>query len=164
VTIQEPTKVTSYCNLLAPVRQLSFNSRSARMSFSQVQRVFIVENYLAFRSYLPEWVYGYISRFSCAKNIDNISSRKQFPWHRNSSSGCIKHEAKSECMHHWTRWTFPTLDITLLLFSYFNVIYFLTNITCVRNGLREFSITLYFYNSLIRWGSKWLTINKVIRE
>jgi hypothetical protein len=52
VTIQEPTQVTSCCNLLAPVRQLSFNSRSVRMSFSQVQRVFIVEHYLASRSYL----------------------------------------------------------------------------------------------------------------
>jgi transposase len=31
---------------------LSSNSRSARMYFSQVQRVFIVEHYLASRSYL----------------------------------------------------------------------------------------------------------------
>jgi hypothetical protein len=52
VTIQEPTQVTSCCNHLAPVRQLFFNSRSARMSFSQVQQVFIVEHYLARRSYL----------------------------------------------------------------------------------------------------------------
>jgi Fe2+ or Zn2+ uptake regulation protein len=52
VTIQEPTQVASSCNLLAPVRQLSSNSRSARMSFSQVQRVFIVEHYLASHSYL----------------------------------------------------------------------------------------------------------------
>jgi hypothetical protein len=37
VTIQEPTYVTSCYNLLAPVGQLSSNSRSARMSFSQVQ-------------------------------------------------------------------------------------------------------------------------------
>jgi hypothetical protein len=48
----KPTQVLSCCNLLAPVSQLSSNSRSARMSFSQVQRVFIVENYLASRSYL----------------------------------------------------------------------------------------------------------------
>jgi hypothetical protein len=52
VTIQEPTQVTSCCNLLAPVRQLSSKSRSARMSFSQVQPVFIVEHYLASRSHL----------------------------------------------------------------------------------------------------------------
>jgi hypothetical protein len=52
VIIQEHMLVASCCNLLAPVRQLSFNSRSARMSFSQVQRLFIVEHYLASRSYL----------------------------------------------------------------------------------------------------------------
>jgi hypothetical protein len=50
--IQEPTQVTSCCNLLAPVRHLCFNSRSARMFFSQVQRVFIVEHYQASRCYL----------------------------------------------------------------------------------------------------------------
>jgi hypothetical protein len=52
VTIQEPTQVMSCYNLLASVRQLSFNSRSARMSSSQVQRVFIVEHCPASRSYL----------------------------------------------------------------------------------------------------------------
>jgi hypothetical protein len=52
VTVQEPTQVTSCCNLLPPARRLSSNSRSARMSFSQLQRVFIVEHYLASRSYL----------------------------------------------------------------------------------------------------------------
>jgi hypothetical protein len=52
VTIQEPTQVTS-CNLLAAsVCRLSFNIRSARMSFSQVQRGLIVGKYLAFHSYL----------------------------------------------------------------------------------------------------------------
>jgi hypothetical protein len=29
---------------------------------------------------------------------------------RNSSPGCIKHEEKSECMHRWTRRTFPTIN------------------------------------------------------
>jgi hypothetical protein len=50
--LQEPSQVTSCCNLLAPVRQLFFNSWSAMMSFSQVQRMFIVEHHLASRSYL----------------------------------------------------------------------------------------------------------------
>jgi hypothetical protein len=58
---------------------------------------------ISFLLYLPEWVEEYISRFSCAKQIDNISSGEPFPWHRNSSPGCIKHEEKSECMHRWTR-------------------------------------------------------------
>jgi hypothetical protein len=52
VTIQELTQITSCCNLFALVRQLYSNSRTARMSFSQVQRVSIVEHYLASRSYL----------------------------------------------------------------------------------------------------------------
>jgi hypothetical protein len=49
VTTQEPTRLR-HVVLLAPVRHVSSNSRSARMSFSQVQRVFIVEHYLASRS------------------------------------------------------------------------------------------------------------------
>jgi hypothetical protein len=52
VTIQEPTQVTTCCNLLMSFLQVSLNSRSARMSFPQVQRVCIVEHYLASRSYL----------------------------------------------------------------------------------------------------------------
>jgi hypothetical protein len=52
VTVQQPTQVTSCCNLLLLVRRLSFSSRSARTSFSQVQRVFIVEHCLSSRSYL----------------------------------------------------------------------------------------------------------------
>jgi hypothetical protein len=48
----EPTQVMSCCNLLVPVCQLSSNSWSVRMSFSQVQRVFIVKHYLASCSYL----------------------------------------------------------------------------------------------------------------
>jgi hypothetical protein len=40
------------------------------------------------------------------------------------------------------RWTFPTLNITLFLFSDFSVFIF-WQIECVRNRLRDFSITLY---------------------
>jgi hypothetical protein len=50
--MQEPTQVRSCCNLLARGRYLSFNSQSARMWFSQVQRMYIVEHYLTSRSYL----------------------------------------------------------------------------------------------------------------
>jgi hypothetical protein len=41
-----------WCNLLAPVCQLSSKGQSARMSSAQVQQVFIAEHYLASRSYL----------------------------------------------------------------------------------------------------------------
>jgi hypothetical protein len=45
-------EVTSCCNMLTPVRQLSSNSRSSRMCFSQMQWVLTVEHYLASRFYL----------------------------------------------------------------------------------------------------------------
>jgi hypothetical protein len=53
-------------------------------------------------------------------------------------------------MHRWTRWTFPTLTITLffVLFSDFNLIYLLTRRTCIRNGLRDFSVILYNLSNL----------------
>jgi hypothetical protein len=76
----------------------------------------------------------------CQTNRQYLVNR--FRHCRNSSPGCIRHEENSACMHRWTRWTFPTLDITFF-FSDFNVIYFLTNIMCVRNRLRDFSIILY---------------------
>jgi hypothetical protein len=49
---KEPTQVISCYNPLAPVRQLPSNSRSVRMYFSSVQRVFIVKRYLTSGSYL----------------------------------------------------------------------------------------------------------------
>jgi hypothetical protein len=143
VTIQEPTQVTSCCNLLAPVRQLSFNSRSARMSFPQVQRVFIVEHYLTSRSYLTchsefrdtfpdspvlnkSTISRLVNRFRDTGTLHRVASNMRK----------IANASKR-----WMWLTFPTRNITLF-FSEVNVIYFLTNRTCVRNGLRDFSITL----------------------
>jgi hypothetical protein len=84
LTIQEPTLVTSCSNLLAPVRQLFSNSRSARMFFSQAQRVSIVEHYLASHSY-----FTYQNEFRDAfpdfsvPNKSTISRLvKPFPWQR----------------------------------------------------------------------------------
>jgi hypothetical protein len=108
VTILEPTQVTSCCNLLVPVRQLSFNSRSARMSLSQVKWVFIVEHYLSSCSYLTCQ-----NEFRDAfpnSPVPNRSTVSRLVNHfRDTGTGCIKHEEKSECMHRWTWWTFPTL-------------------------------------------------------
>jgi hypothetical protein len=42
----------------------------------------------------------------------------------------------------WTQCTFPTLPIVFFLFYDFNIIYFFTNRTCVRNKLQHFSISL----------------------
>jgi hypothetical protein len=57
----------------------------------------------------------------------------------NYSTGCINHEEKCECMP----WIFPILNVTLVLFSDFSVIDFVTNRTCVRNGLHVLSGSLY---------------------
>jgi hypothetical protein len=143
VTIQEPTQVMPCCNLLVPVRQLSFNSRSARI-FSQVQRVFIVKHYLASRSY-STYQNELRDTFpdSPVPNKSTISRLVNHFRDMKSSLDCIKHEKKSECMHCWMRWIFPTLNITLLFIFWFQCNLFLTNTTCVRKGLHDFSITLY---------------------
>jgi hypothetical protein len=90
---------------------------------------------ISFLLKFPEWGLGIHSRFSRAKQIDNISTQELFTG--------LHQRCRKEWMHRWTRCTFPTLHITLFLFSDFNVVYCLTNRTCVRNGLRDFSITLY---------------------
>jgi hypothetical protein len=116
VTIQEPTQVTSCSNLLAPVRHLSSNSRSARMSFSHVQRVFIVEHYLASLSYL-----------TCQKEC-----RDTLPDSKKRTAQILFRSTFGVKRRYRTWWTFPTLNVTLFL-SDFSVIYVLTNNTSIRN-------------------------------
>jgi hypothetical protein len=138
----------SCCNLLALVCQLSFSSRSARMSFSQVQWVFIVKHYLASHSYLTcQNEFRVTFPDSSVANKSTISRLvNHFCCRRNSLSGCIKHEEMSECMHCLMWWTFPTLHKTLFFVFWFQCNLFLTNRTCVRNGLCDFLITLYKRN------------------
>jgi hypothetical protein len=148
VTIQEPTQVASCCNLFGPVHQLSSNSRRARMSFSQVQRVFIVEHYMTSRSYLTcqnEFLGTHFSILPCQTNWQYLVwwtvSVTAETVHRFASdmrkrvNACIIAERGGHFQHFI--WHFS-------LFSDFNVIYFFTNRTCVRNGLRDFPIILYF--------------------
>jgi hypothetical protein len=140
-------QVTSRCNMLVPVRQSSFNSRSARMSFSQVQRVFIVEHYLASRSYLTcqnefrdtfpyfpvpnkSTISRLVNRYRDTGTLHRVASNI-----RKRVNACI-----AERGGHFQR----------LFFSDFNVIYFLTNRTCVRNGLCDFSMTLYCWSYQIK--------------
>jgi hypothetical protein len=63
-------------------------------------------------------------------------------WRRTFTKTTHTHEVKSECMHRWTRWTFPTLYEILFFVFWFKYNLFLTNRTCFCNGLRDFSITL----------------------
>jgi hypothetical protein len=162
VTIQEPTQVTSCCNLFAPVRQLSFNSRSGRTSFLKVQRVFIVEHYLASSSYLTSQnefrdifpdspvpnkstISRKVNRFRDTGTLHRVASDM-----RKRVNACIA--ARGGHFH---------LIQHCFLFSDFNVIYFLTNRTCVRNGLRDFSIILYYrsFNSAVDCSDETATEN-----
>jgi hypothetical protein len=117
VTIQDPTQVTSCCNLLATVRQLSFNSRSARMSFSQVQKVFIVEHYLASRSYLT-------CQNGFRDTFPDSSAPNRFTIYR--LVNCFRDRGT----HHRVAWnmrksvksstvTYPTIEITLFFVLWF---------------------------------------------
>jgi hypothetical protein len=126
VTIHDPTQVTSCCNLLAPVRQLSSNSRSPRMSFSQVEHVFIVEHYLASRSYLTcQNEFRDTFPDSPVPNIDNISSREPFPWHRNSSRVASNMRKRVDASIAERGGHFQHFIQHCFLFSDFIVIYFL---------------------------------------
>jgi hypothetical protein len=85
--LQDPTQVTSCCNLLAPVHQLSFNRQSARMSFSQVQQMFIVEHYLASRSYL-----------TCQNRFRDTFPDSRVP---NKSTSCLVNCFRDTGTFHW---------------------------------------------------------------
>jgi hypothetical protein len=82
VTVQEPTQVTSCRNQLAPVRQLSFSIRSAMMSFSQVQRVFIVEHYLALVMG-PTWSLAEVSSHTFVPQKESFTENR--PIHSSSA-------------------------------------------------------------------------------
>jgi hypothetical protein len=111
------------------------------MSFSQVQRVFIVEHYLASRSYLP-----------CQNEFKDTFPDSPVP-NKSAISRLVNRVHETGSVQDRNRSGRPSVlsddvDISntsynIVFFSDFNVIYFLTNRTCVRNWLLDFSITLY---------------------
>jgi hypothetical protein len=132
-------------NLLVPVHQLSSNSRSARMSFSQVQQVFTVEHYLVSCAYL-----------TCQNEFWNTFPDSPVP--NKSTISCCTFQMTLQKLFtglhqtwgkEWIHASLNAVDISntwyniFFLFSDFNVIYFLRNRICVRNGLRDFLIILY---------------------
>jgi hypothetical protein len=135
VTTQHPTQVTSCCNLLAPVGHLSTNSRSARM-YASPRATSVHCPALIAASFVINLILGHISRFSCAKEIENASSGEPFPWHWNCLQGCNRHVEKSEGMHRWTRWTFPALNIGF--WFRISVQFIFWQIEYVRNRLCDF--------------------------
>jgi hypothetical protein len=113
------------------------------MSFSQVQGVFIVEHSLT-RSYLncENEFRDIFLNFPVPKQPAHMRRIETKYWAvhfkrqcRNSSSSCIKHEERAR--------HFQILKYHCFFVFWFRCNLFLTNVTCVWNGLREFSITLY---------------------
>jgi hypothetical protein len=113
--------------------------------FLQVQGVFIFEHYLASRSYLTcqneftdtfpdspapnkSTISRLVNRFCDTGTLHRVALNT-----RKRVNACIAERGGH----------FQHLIQHCFWFSDFNVIYFLTNRTCVRNGLRDFSITLY---------------------
>jgi ABC-type transport system involved in Fe-S cluster assembly fused permease/ATPase subunit len=83
----ESTQVTSCWNLLSPFRPLSPNSRSARMSFLKVQRVFIVRHHLASRVYL-----------TCQNAFRNTFSHSSVP-NKSTISRLVNRFRDTETLH-----------------------------------------------------------------
>jgi hypothetical protein len=121
------------------------------MSFSQVQRMFIVEHYVASRSYL-----------TCQNEFRDAFPDSPVP--NKSTVYCLANRFRDTGILHWVAsYMRRRVDVCIaersehfqhlikLLFFYFNVIYFLTDGTYFRNGLRDFSITLYNSQYPSRW-------------
>jgi hypothetical protein len=90
-----------------------FNSRSARMYFSHVQRVFIVEHHLASRPFLT-----YQNEFRDTFPDSPVPRRSTISRlvNRFRDTGSVQDRNRSgwpSVDHRWSRWTFPTLIITL---------------------------------------------------
>jgi hypothetical protein len=158
VTTQEPTQVTSCCNLLAPIRQLSANSRSERMSFSQVQRVFIVEHCLASCSYLtcqnefrdtfPNSLVPNKLKISCLVNRFRDTGSVQ-DRNRSGQLSLLTDDSLDDIhqtLLHSPRKSLRRLSLQSGL-SYRSV--HKANRTCVRNGLCDFSTALYYIQESI---------------
>jgi hypothetical protein len=99
--------------LLPLVFQLSSNSRSARMSFSQVQRVFIVEHCLASRSYFTsQSLFRFTFPDSPVPNRPTASRLlNRFPdtWSCRSETDLVDLRRCVQWRHR-PRWTFPALN------------------------------------------------------
>jgi hypothetical protein len=131
------TQVTSCCNLLAPVHHLSLNSRSPRMSFSQVQPVFIVEHYLASRSYLTcqnefrdTFLDSPVPNKPTVSRLVNRFSDTGSEQDRNRSVASNVRKRVKACVAERGGHFQHLMQRTVFLFPDFNVIYFLTNRTC----------------------------------
>jgi hypothetical protein len=82
--------------------------------------------------------------------VTSCCSRQYLVWWtvpghcRNSSPVCIKHEEKSEYMHHWTRWTLSAVYITL-----FSVFWFQCNLFFDKQNMCQEWVAWLFDHSLV---------------
>jgi hypothetical protein len=124
-----------------------------KMSFSQVQRMFVVKHYLASRSYLTSHkvfrdslvpkrstVFRLVNRFreTWRRAVHFKRQRRNFTGLHQTGRKQEEHTLRS------TRWPFPSRNITPF---YFSATYFLTNTTWVRNGLLASPVIAYAVNA-----------------
>jgi hypothetical protein len=149
VTIQETTQVKSCFKFLAPVCQLSFNSRRAKSLFSHLHRVFIVEHCLASRSHLN--CQNELMGTFLDSPVPHIRRTETDYWavhlkhhSRNSSPGSTKHVEKSK---RGRRYNTQCSILFCFLFER-NLFFYAEN--SVRNWLRDCLIMLYKHSFISR--------------
>jgi hypothetical protein len=140
VTTQGPMQVTSCCNLLVTICQLYFNSQSAQISFLQLQQVFTVKHCLESHPYL-----------TFQNELGETFSNSPMP-NKLIKFHLVNHFCNTQILHCIASNIRKRVNTSIAehgdliyhcFFSDFNVIYFLINRTSVRNGLPDFSNTLY---------------------
>jgi hypothetical protein len=158
-----PTQFTSCCNLLAPVRQSSSNSRNAKMYFSQAQLLFIAERYMAPLSYITcqnEFRDTFLG--SPVPNKSAVSClANRFLLMRELFTRSHKNGETKECMHRWTQCTFPVVNITPLVFVLLQ--WFLTKRTRATNGFCDLSIVLYYPSQIVLSVTSLRNVDKLLQ-
>jgi hypothetical protein len=151
---KSPHRSRHVVNLLKPVRQLSSNSRSAKMSFSKVQRVFIVEHYLATRSYL-----------TCQTEFRDTFPDSPVP-NKSKTSRLVNRFRSLQklftglhqtCGKEWMHASLNAVDISNTSYNIVFISMWFIFLTCVRNGLRDF-----FDHPLLEYS--WSAVHKVLHK
>jgi hypothetical protein len=148
VTTQQLIQITSYCNLITPVHQLSSNSQSARLSFHKSNKCSLSN--ITWHLVLP-WFSSTSSGIYFLILLCQINKKISFLLNHFHAKGTIQWIASnmrkivnasnaehSEHLQHLIQHCF--------LFSNFNVIYLLTNRTC-----QEWVAWLFNHPVLFPW-------------
>jgi hypothetical protein len=130
VTTQQPTQVTSSCNL-SPVRQVSsvrrkddfFTSATSVRCRTLPGILLTCQN--EFRDIFPYSSVPTKSTISCLVNRFQ-AIQQTLHWVASNMTKEV-----NACV--WKRWTFPALNMILFFFYHLNIVYVLKNRTCVRS-------------------------------